>query len=148
MKRLERIILIVIGSLALAGLLAGVTALVSGARSGALRADPVTHQDLARENAMDPQAPRWDLWRADPTRSVMVFGKGVRTGAFDTEGAEVTVRGLVERAGGFSPDAEGGVSVMRKDGGPIVEVHAATRAELAGAGGDFPVKPGDVVYLR
>lgn len=148
MKILERILLILAAALVLAGLGVGLSALFRHRGEGT---QAITQRDRAQAAAADPNGPQMSLWRADPGRSVMLFGKAVKTGAFMLpESAAMTLRTLVlERGGGFAPDAQGKVHIARKVEGKIANVVEATRAQLADpAWKDVPLEPGDVVYAE
>lgn len=132
----------------LAGLGVGVVVL---SRNRSTPPAGMTQHQLAQAAAADPEGPQMSLWRADPGRTVMLFGKAVKTGVFSgPEGGTLTLRTLVmERGGGFSPDALGKVHVARKVDGKIGNVVEATREQLADKNWpDVQLRPGDVVFVE
>lgn len=148
MKWIERLILIVVAAVVLGALAAGFGIL--GANKNTTPT-VITQRDRAQAAAADPNGPQMSLWRADPGRSVMLFGKAVKTGAFTLpESGPMTLRTLVlERGAGFAPEAEGKVHIARKVDGKISNVLEATRAQLADpAWKDVTLEPGDVVYAE
>lgn len=139
--------MVLVGALVVAGLAVGIGGLLRRPASPA----PITTRDLAQAAAADQTGPQMSLWRADPGRSVMLFGLAVKTGAFFLpDQGELTLRALVvDRGGGFAPNAAGKLLVARKVGGQIKTVAEVTRAELNDpAWTDVVLKPGDVVYAE
>lgn len=148
MKFAERLILIVVAAIVLAAAAAGLSVLRANRER---RAAAITRRDLAQAAAADPNGPQMSLWRTDPGQSTMLFGKAVKTGAFNLpERGSLTLRALViERGGGFTPDAIGKIHVARKVDGQIKTIAEATRAQMEDpTWTDMVIQAGDVVYAE
>jgi len=147
-KLVERLILSIVAAAVLAGLAIGVVTLL---RSRSEKPEGLTQRELAQAAAADPSGPQMSLWRTDPGRTVMLFGKAIKTGAFDMPADKpLTLRALVmERGAGFAADAKGIVHIARKVDGKISNVVEATRVQLEDPKWtDVPLIPADVVYVE
>lgn len=161
MRPLERVLLVLVTALVILGVAAGVLILLgqtTGTGPGVAPAENVQiigHEQLRQEAAMNPKGAQLSLWRQDPARTVMLFGLATTTGAFTMNegqaGATPTLglRELLDRAGGFAPEAVGEITVLRKVDGAILPVVTISKAEITDQSiADVRLQPGDVVHAR
>lgn len=161
MKPLERVLLVLVTTLVILGVAAGVLILLGSATGSGPGVGPgenvqiIDHDQLRQDAAMNPKGAQLSLWRQDLGKSVMLFGAATTTGAFTMNDGQagspptLGLRELLDRAGGFDREAVGEITVLRKVDGAILPVVSITKAEITDQSiADVQLQPGDVVHAR
>lgn len=145
MKRLE----FFIGAVVILLVAAGIGAFLMIPRPGA-SAGPGVAAPVAGGHGGVELDPARQLWKADPERSVYVFGAAARPGAHQVpppaaSSTPWTLKDLIVAVGGFTAESQGRARVLRKVDGAISEILNVSRAEAEGSADE--IRPGDVIFL-